>query len=106
MNNFDQGQFAALLYCGYIRMELIPSSGMELDTYYYEYSIFLPPIQKKLAGVDNLDSYEGIHQYDFEYYVGRGYTLKEAWEDFKSKVDIEMFLYAPHETKILERVLG
>lgn len=92
MNNRDENEFAYLLYEGGIQCTFIANCGGPLDTYSYEYTIFVRDIQRHLTGCDDpddFDDFDGIHQLDFPEYVGIGYTLKDAWDDFCSKVDIE-----------------
>ena len=91
MNNLDQAEFAYLLYEGDVEMQLIASQGGCLETYSYQYTIFIRGIQKHLTGCDDLDDFDGIHQFDEGQYVGVGYTLKEAWDDFCEHIDIGDF---------------
>lgn len=89
MNNRDENEFAYLLHEGDVYFDFISSHGGPLGTYSYEYTIFSPKIQQHLTGCQDLREYDGIHQYDFAEYVGVGDTLKEAWDEFRSKVDLE-----------------
>lgn len=88
MNNRDHNELAYLMYEGGVRCEFIANCGGPLDTYSYEYTIFINDVQKIVTGFDDLDEFDGIHQLDFPEYVGIGWTMKEAWDDFCSKVDI------------------
>lgn len=84
MNNNDENQLAMLLNNG-VCMEIIAGEGGVFGTYSYEFSIYIPTIQKHftgLTGCNNLDDYDGIHQMDFDTYVGIGYSVKDAYDRF------------------------
>jgi hypothetical protein len=89
MNNRDENEFAYLMYEGNVQCTFVANCGGPLDTYSYEYTIFITPIQQHVTGCVDLDDFDGIHQLDYPEYVGIGWTLKDAWDDFCSKVDIE-----------------
>lgn len=84
MTNKQYAEFTKLCYEGGVRMEPIFSYGGPLGTYTFEYTIFIPQVQKIFAGED-LYNFDGIHQYDFGDFVGTGDSLEEAWEMFIDK---------------------
>lgn len=91
MNSKDHGQLAELLYYNFVDVRLLSTQGFELGTtIFYEYTIYMPKVQEFFVK-GSLDDYDGVHQLDFDNYVGLGGSLKEAWDDFKSKVDISEF---------------
>lgn len=89
MNNQDQAEFSYLLYEGDIDCTFVANYGGLLDTYSYDYTIFVPAVQQHLTGCENLDDFDGIHQLDCGEYVGVGRTLKEAWDSFCRVVEID-----------------
>lgn len=102
MNNQDHGRLAFLLHTADVRVELISSmySG-DYDIPEFQYTIFSDDIQEALTGV-RFPSYnydKDIHQFEFPDYVGTGYTLKEAWDDFADKIDT--LYYMTERDKIL-----
>lgn len=104
MNNQDQAIFAKLLYDHEIAVELT-SSYMAVDyfdVYQYDFAIYVPNIQKKLIGGVSFEEYDGIHYLDEQEFVGIGYTLKEAWDDFCGKVDV--FDFEREVKKALEKI--
>jgi hypothetical protein len=84
MNNEDENQLAMLLNNG-VWMEVVANDGGIFQTYSYTFTIFIREIQEFMTGCDNLDDFDGIHQFDEESYVGIGNSVKKAWDDFLSK---------------------
>jgi len=84
LSSRQSAELAFLLNNG-VSMEIISVGGGLFDVSWVEYSLFMPEVQKVMAGVDNLDDFDGVHQLDCPDYVGYGDTLSEALTEFMDK---------------------
>lgn len=84
---------ATLLHAGVV-LEPIVSTGGVWRNLGVEYTLYIPSLQKALCGVDDLDEFDGIHQYDYPKYIGQGDTVEEALADFLSSNEelVNMFI--------------
>lgn len=85
MDSQDNQIYAQLLKNSVIDMQIITGDTDWFNVSTFEYTIFVPKIQRHYTGCKNLDEYDGVHQFDYCNYVGQGNTLKEAWDNFTRK---------------------
>lgn len=93
MNNHDHAVLAQLLHNFKVVIDVVTSEGGgDFDVCVYEFTIYVPEIQMLQTKTDSrpaLDyDYDGIHQYDYPDYVGIGYSIEEAWQNFCEKMDV------------------
>ena len=72
LTNKENAELTRMIGIG-VEFELGHCEGGQLCVEYLDYSFFIPELQKAFAKVDDLRDYDGVHQYDFDGYVGVGY---------------------------------